>query len=212
MWAFGLHGRFLFLSCDALEPIKFLRAEEFAKCDAETIAHPLDDHSTGILAFTEEYALDGSLWHTGNLAQFVGRDALFPSKLTDSVCYGFLSVHDVPPLSVAGHPSKSRKGTRKYAASGRQENCRSVRLRGFWVFHALPSTSGYMSKRQKIHCIPTAEFLFWSRIQGDFWRIATTILQTQIKDSDGRQLCDGISAAIPLVIWDNEVWEVMECN
>ena len=44
MWAFGLHGRFLFLLCDALEPVKFLRAEEFAKCDAETIAHPLDSY------------------------------------------------------------------------------------------------------------------------------------------------------------------------
>ena len=39
-----------------------------------------------------------------------------------------------------------------------QENCRSVRLRGFWAFRALLSTSGRMSKRQKIHRIPTAEF------------------------------------------------------
>lgn len=52
---------------DAHKPIKFLRAEEFAKCDAETIAHPLDSYRAGILALAEEYALDGSLWHTGYL-------------------------------------------------------------------------------------------------------------------------------------------------
>ena len=80
-----------------------MNSNKFAQCNAETIAHPLDSYSTRILAFAEKYALDGRLRYARNLAQFVGRDALFPAKLTDSVCYGFLSVHDVPPLGVDTH-------------------------------------------------------------------------------------------------------------
>ena len=83
--------------------IELRRAEKFAQCDAEAIAQSLDSHRAGILALTEKDAFDGGLRHVGYFAQFVGRDALFPAKLTDSVCYGFLSVHDVPPLSVDMH-------------------------------------------------------------------------------------------------------------
>ena len=68
MWAFGLHGRFLFLLCDALKPVKFLRAEEFSQCNAETIAKFLDSHRAGVLALAEEYALDGCLWYAGDFA------------------------------------------------------------------------------------------------------------------------------------------------
>ena len=62
---------FLFLWCDALESVKFLCTEELTQCDAEAVAHPLDSHRAGVLALAEEYALDGSLWHTGYFVQFV---------------------------------------------------------------------------------------------------------------------------------------------
>ena len=73
--------------------IEFGSAEELAQCNAETIAELLYVDRAGVLAFTEENALDGGLRHTGYLAHLVGRYVVLLTKLPDAVGDNFLSVH-----------------------------------------------------------------------------------------------------------------------